>query len=151
MKATTLLRLAALGVGGLVLTGCAVPRGGAGTGSAAAPDEQAREQARAEGEDASGAPRAESETISVVAEASKGDGTLLASATETMRVNGISCPRCATNIEKSLTGMKGITGVEIDLDEGRVTVGLTSPGVISRERIADAIRDAGFTVVDAEG
>jgi copper chaperone CopZ len=67
-----------------------------------------------------------------------------------LTVQGMSCPLCANNIDRSLLKIPGITSAKIDLGAGTVLVTL-APG--SRVRQADlqrAIDDAGYTLQSIE-
>lgn len=68
-----------------------------------------------------------------------------------MRVNGLSCPLCATNVEGQLKRLPGVNIVDIDLDEGLVSVSMSGKERPTRAQIARAIEDAGFTVVGDGG
>lgn len=68
-----------------------------------------------------------------------------------MRVNGLSCPLCATNIEGQLKRLPGVNIVDIDLDQGLVSVSMGGKERPTRAQIARAIEDAGFTVVGDGG
>jgi copper chaperone len=63
-----------------------------------------------------------------------------------IRVNGMSCPLCAHNIELALGKLKGVSDVRIDLGRGEVTAELN--GAVSKEAIENAVNASGFTVVD---
>lgn len=76
------------------------------------------------------------------------DITPIAADSATMRVNGMSCPKCANNIERQLTSLAGVESVDIDLGRGVVGVGFT-PGAPhpSEAQLAKAINNTGFTLV----
>lgn len=64
----------------------------------------------------------------------------------TLAVQGMSCPLCANNIDRSLLKVPGVTSAKIDLGAGTVRVTL-APG--SRVRHADlhkAVEDAGYAL-----
>jgi len=64
-----------------------------------------------------------------------------------MYVHGFGCPLCATNIERAMLGLRGVSGVDVDLGQGRVDVH-TLPGIApSRTQLAATVKDAGFTLV----
>ena len=83
--------------------------------------------------------------------AARADITPIAADRATMRVNGMSCPKCANNIERQLTALAGVEGVDIDLGSGVVTArfakGTTHP---SRAQLAKAIDNTGFTLVSID-
>lgn len=68
----------------------------------------------------------------------------------TLYVNGLGCPLCATNIDMQLKRVKGVTGTKVDLSTGKVDIQLPSPVKPSPQRLADAVADAGFTLVKIE-
>lgn len=65
----------------------------------------------------------------------------------TLKVNGLSCPQCASNLTLSLDELPGVRGSKINLKTGDVAVefGITSP---SEKQLADAVANSGFTLVD---
>lgn len=66
----------------------------------------------------------------------------------TMRVNGMSCPKCANNIERQLAQIEGVDDIQIDLGSGVVSVGFTPDHAHpSPAQLADAIDRTGFTLV----
>lgn len=69
-------------------------------------------------------------------------------------VHGFGCPLCATNIERAMLALRGVTSVDVDLGQGRVDVH-TLPGIApTRAQLAATVKDAGFTLVrfaDDEG
>lgn len=63
-------------------------------------------------------------------------------------VNGMGCPLCASNIDRQLERVKGVTTVNVDLGNGTVALGLSPSGPHpSPARLGDAVEDAGFTLV----
>ncbi len=64
-----------------------------------------------------------------------------------LTVWGMSCPKCATNLDQLLMGLEGVTRVHTDMSRGIVTVktGATAPPASD---LADAITGAGFTLMD---
>ena len=75
----------------------------------------------------------------------------IASDAVVLHVNGLGCPLCASNIDKQLERVKGVSSVAVDLSTGIVTLGL-APGQThpSPARLGDAVEDAGFTLVKVE-
>lgn len=65
-------------------------------------------------------------------------------------VNGLGCPQCATNIDLQLERVVGVTTTNVDLSNGKVTVGLTGSNRPSPARLGKAVADAGFTLVKVE-
>ncbi len=71
--------------------------------------------------------------------------------TVVMTVAGMGCPLCAANADKSLMSIRGVTGVDIDLGTGKITIGVDRVAPPSTERLRRAVIDAGFTVQSVEG
>jgi copper chaperone CopZ len=65
-------------------------------------------------------------------------------------VNGLGCPLCASNIDRQLERVPGVTGVKVDLSVGLVTLNLSGRGNPSPLRLGEAVEDAGFTLVKVE-
>jgi copper chaperone CopZ len=66
-------------------------------------------------------------------------------------VNGLGCPLCATNIDKQLERVKGVSKVDVDLSNGKVKLGLKPGGPHpSPAVLGEAVEDAGFTLVKIE-
>jgi copper chaperone len=61
-----------------------------------------------------------------------------------IKVKGMSCGHCAAAVTQALTGLPGITAVQVDLASGRVTY--QSQGQASREEVARAVKAAGYEV-----
>ncbi|GAB4515266.1 MAG: hypothetical protein Tsb0013_19770 [Phycisphaerales bacterium] len=79
------------------------------------------------------------------------DITPIAADNVTMRVNGMSCPKCANNIERQLTSLAGVESVDIDLGSGIVGVGFTKGAAHpSAAQLAQAIDNTGFTLVSID-
>lgn len=66
----------------------------------------------------------------------------------TLYVNGLGCPLCASGVDKQLERLDGVKTVKVDLSTGTVILGF-EPGAKhpSPDRIAEAVEDAGFTLV----
>lgn len=62
-----------------------------------------------------------------------------------IRVDGLSCPFCAYGIEKKLKQLPGVTGIEMDMEQGIVTVRMTSGAQVDEAALRRAVADAGFT------
>jgi copper chaperone len=67
------------------------------------------------------------------------------SATATHRVSGMTCGHCVQAVTEELTAIDGVTGVDVDLGSGDVTV--TSDAPLDRERVAGAVDEAGYELV----
>lgn len=64
-----------------------------------------------------------------------------------MTVHGLGCPLCAENINKTLAGLPGFAGSDVDMSTGFVTVRFRGEQRPSRADLARAIIDSGFTLV----
>jgi copper chaperone CopZ len=71
-----------------------------------------------------------------------------AARTATLKVKGISCPLCATNVKQQLAKVNGVTDVKIDLGSGEVLVGLVDGATPTRAQFAAAVDASGFTLQD---
>jgi copper chaperone len=67
--------------------------------------------------------------------------------TTTYTVKGMTCGHCVSSVTEEVTEVPGVTGVEVDLTAGLVTVG--SDGPIDDDAITVAIKEAGYEVVTA--
>ena len=65
--------------------------------------------------------------------------------TEQIKVTGMTCGGCSSNVTKALKGVKGVDNVIVSLSDANATVQydekLTSP-----EQLKSAIREAGYGV-----
>ncbi len=66
--------------------------------------------------------------------------------TSTFTVEGMTCGHCVASVTEELAGLDGVTGVEVDLESGRVA--LTSDAAVDAADIARAVDEAGYRVVD---
>jgi copper ion binding protein len=64
----------------------------------------------------------------------------------TMQVEGMSCMHCVKAVREALVDLEGVEVERVEV--GAVTVGL-DPARASRATVAEAVRDAGYEVVDA--
>lgn len=67
----------------------------------------------------------------------------------TLAVNGLSCPLCASNVDKQLEAVRGVDEIKIDFAAGVIDLGLKAPQP-SPASLARAIDQAGFTLVKIE-
>lgn len=64
-----------------------------------------------------------------------------------IKVTGMSCQHCVGAVTRALEAVPGVTGVQVDLADGLVRVqGKADPVTLSQ-----AVRDAGYGVVESEG
>lgn len=62
-------------------------------------------------------------------------------------VEGMTCGGCATTVTKAVSEVEGVRDADVDLATGGVTV--TSDSPLDAARIAAAVSDAGYKLVDA--
>ena len=72
-----------------------------------------------------------------------------------LTVHGLSCPLCANNLDGQLAGIDGVEMAGIDLKTGAVTVRLKENHSVTAGDLAEAVKNAGFTlkaiVAEADG
>ncbi|MEU6415636.1 copper ion binding protein [Microbispora sp. NPDC046933] len=66
--------------------------------------------------------------------------------TATYTVTGMTCGHCVSSVKEEVGEVPGVTGVEVDLTTGIVTVESDSP--VDTARIRAAVEEAGYEVVD---
>ncbi len=59
-----------------------------------------------------------------------------------IKIEGMTCGHCAMSITKELSGLAGVTNVQVDHAKGSAVVELTG---VSNEQLADAVTEAGYT------
>jgi copper ion binding protein len=62
-------------------------------------------------------------------------------------VQGMTCGHCVAAVTEEVSAIAGVTGVEVDLESGRVTVSADADP--TREAMDAAVDEAGYTLVDA--
>jgi copper chaperone CopZ len=62
-----------------------------------------------------------------------------------IKVKGMSCGHCAAAVTRALENLPGISGVQVNLADGRVTY--QSAGPVPPEELARVIKAAGYEVV----
>jgi len=65
--------------------------------------------------------------------------------TTTYVVAGMTCEHCVRSVTECLTALPGVTGVEVDLTSGRVTVSSDRP--VDDGSVRAAVIDSGYEVV----
>ena len=63
---------------------------------------------------------------------------------EEYKIKGMMCQHCRARVEKELSAVEGVETVEVDLSKGLATVS----GHVSRDKIIDTIRLAGYEYVE---
>jgi len=67
----------------------------------------------------------------------------------TLQLEGLTCQGCVGSVTKALQDLPGVTEVNIDLiADGVSTATVTSNPTPSTQQLADAVTDAGYTVVE---
>ncbi|MGM1061058.1 heavy-metal-associated domain-containing protein [Saccharothrix sp. Mg75] len=66
------------------------------------------------------------------------------SVTSTYTVTGMTCGHCVSSVTEELTAVDGVTGVDVALDSGAVTV--TSTRELSRDEVGAAVEEAGYAL-----
>ncbi|WP_028646739.1 heavy-metal-associated domain-containing protein [Nocardiopsis sp. CNT312] len=69
---------------------------------------------------------------------------MAATTTAVYNVEGMSCGHCVGAVTEEVTAVPGVTGVEVDLETGRVTV--TGDGPVDADSVRSAIDEAGYGV-----
>ena len=62
-------------------------------------------------------------------------------------VRGMTCGHCADAVTEEVSRIPGVTGVQVDVAAGRVTVEADQP--VSADAVAEAVEEAGYEVVSA--
>ena len=63
-------------------------------------------------------------------------------ATATYTVTGMTCGHCVAAVSHELSGVPGVTEVDVDLDTGTVVVTSASP--LSTDAVRAAVEEAGY-------
>ena len=90
-------------------------------------------------------PSSSSSPAAIAGPASLSDGRY------TLVVHGMSCPKCISNVEMQLTRIKGVTHPTVDMKNGFVRVDVEGGATPTKDAIANAIADSGFTLVEIRG
>ena len=62
-------------------------------------------------------------------------------------VQGMTCENCDKHLTEELTGLDGVSGVEVDLHAGGVSpVTVTSDAALDAAAVRDAVGEAGYEV-----
>lgn len=64
--------------------------------------------------------------------------------TTTYRVTGMTCGHCVSSVTEELSKVDGVTAVEVNLDNGYVTV--TSSTELDSKAVQTAIEEAGYAL-----
>ena len=61
-----------------------------------------------------------------------------------IEIDGMQCSHCTGSVQKKLSGMAGVTNVEVSLEDKCAHV--TVDGTVTDEALAQAVTELGFTV-----
>jgi copper chaperone CopZ len=64
--------------------------------------------------------------------------------TTTITVQGMTCGHCVQAVTAELSKLTGVTGVQVDLESGLVTVDSAAP--LDGSAVRDAVDEAGYRV-----
>jgi copper chaperone CopZ len=67
--------------------------------------------------------------------------------TSTYTVAGMTCGHCVSSVKEEVGEVPGVTGVEVDLATGLLTIDSESP--VDRAGVVAAVEEAGYKVVDS--
>lgn len=62
--------------------------------------------------------------------------------TSTYTVTGMTCGHCVSSVREEVSGIPGVTAVEVDLGSGKLDVTAESP--VSDDSIRAAVEEAGY-------
>jgi copper chaperone CopZ len=66
--------------------------------------------------------------------------------TATYSVSGMTCDHCVRAVTTELVLVPGVRSVDVDLEEGAVTV--TSDGPLDLEQVREAVDEAGYSLAE---
>ncbi|MEV4455552.1 heavy-metal-associated domain-containing protein [Microbispora sp. NPDC004025] len=61
---------------------------------------------------------------------------------KTYTVRGMTCGHCVSSVKEEVGEIPGVTGVEVDLDSGRLDVS----GDVADDAVRKAVEEAGYTL-----
>ena len=64
------------------------------------------------------------------------------SSTATFTVSGMTCEHCVASVSDEVLEIAGVTGVDVDLPTGRLTI--TSDQPLPEDAVASAVDEAGY-------
>lgn len=67
-------------------------------------------------------------------------------ASHTYSVKGMTCDHCAGAVTAEVSKIPGVTDIDVDVQQGRLTV--TSTQSVSPEAVTEAVEEAGYAVVN---
>ena len=72
--------------------------------------------------------------------------SLLAGATVTLRVDGMTCPFCAYGLEKHFNALDAVDSVVVRISDGLVQIREVDGLILTDETLKDTVTDAGFSL-----
>jgi len=60
----------------------------------------------------------------------------------TYTVTGMTCGHCVSSVTEEVTAVPGVTGVQVDLESGRLTV----EGTVDESAVQAAVEEAGYAL-----
>lgn len=67
----------------------------------------------------------------------------------TLKLEGLTCQNCVGSVSSELQSLPGVTDVDIELvNDGVSTATVTSNPTPSSQQFADAVTEAGYTVIE---
>lgn len=68
--------------------------------------------------------------------------------TTTISIDGMTCGHCVASVTEEITGIDGVSKVDVDLHAGGIsTATVESSGPLSEATLSEAVAEAGYTVV----
>lgn len=64
----------------------------------------------------------------------------------TYKVQGMTCGHCVSSVKTAVSAVPGVTGVEINLQAGSMTM----TGTATAQAVSRAVADAGYTIASAD-
>jgi len=61
---------------------------------------------------------------------------------DTYTVTGMTCGHCVSSVTEEVTAVPGVTGVQVDLESGRLTV----EGTADESAVQAAVEEAGYAL-----
>ena len=73
---------------------------------------------------------------------------VITASSATLVVHGMSCPLCASNVDKQLLEVPGVDGALVDMGTGEVKVSFVPEARVTRKQLEDAVYKSGFTLAE---
>ncbi len=78
------------------------------------------------------------------------EATPIAAPSATLTVQGLSCPLCASNVDKQLMKVDGVQSVSVDLGDGTIRVAFAGEARPTGAALRKAVEDSGYTLVSID-